>query len=52
MMGNADTSLRVHHTLQDSALPAAPMAMPEQVLTRQRSRVTFLKPFFQWLALR
>jgi len=50
-MSSAEESLRAHHILQQSELPAAPMAMPEQVLTRRR-RGILLRPFFQWLALR
>jgi hypothetical protein len=50
-MSSAEESLRARHILQQSALPAAPMAMPEQVLTRPR-RSILLRPLFQWLALR
>ncbi len=51
-MGSPEESLRVRRAVQESALPAAPMAMPEQVLTRQRVRGLLLRPLFQWLALR
>ncbi|WEX10091.1 hypothetical protein [Chelativorans sp. AA-79] len=50
-MISADEDLRARHVLQESALPVAPMAMPEQTLTRRR-RGILLRPFFQWLALR
>ncbi|WP_157038108.1 MULTISPECIES: hypothetical protein [Chelativorans] len=50
-MSSAEENLRAHHIVQQSALPAAPMAMPEQVLSR-RWRGFLLRPFLQWLALR
>jgi len=51
-MDNPEPNVRKRQILQESALPAAPMAMPEQTLIRPRNRVFLLRPFFQWLALR
>ncbi|MCT7377435.1 hypothetical protein [Chelativorans salis] len=41
----------MRHLVEESGLPAAPMAMPEQTLVRQR-RSLFLRPLMHWFALR
>ncbi|WP_159586075.1 hypothetical protein [Chelativorans xinjiangense] len=51
MMGVPEGKSRVRHLVEESGLPAAPMAMPEQTLVRQR-RGLLLRPLMQWFALR
>ncbi|KFB08938.1 hypothetical protein [Nitratireductor basaltis] len=45
----ADRKTRGDHALD---LPVAPLAMPEQVLVRQRRRSIFSHPRLAWLAWR
>lgn len=50
-MGNLKPRLHMGDVLERSALPHAPMAMPEQALTRKRS-LRVLQPLLQWLAFK
>lgn len=52
-MDNPENSSATGRILQESALPVAPLAMPEQVLVRARAiRLVFLRPLLQWLGAR
>lgn len=44
--------IRPRRVVAESGLPAAPMAMPEQTLVRQRVRGLFLRPLIEWFAPR
>jgi len=52
MMGNPEQKSAARHALQEFALPVAPMAMPEQMLSRRSRSILLLRPLFQWFALR
>ncbi len=51
-MDNPENAALPRDLLQQSALPIAPMAMPEQVLVRRRMRGMLLRPLFEWLGAR
>lgn len=52
MMRVPEGQTRSRHPVEESGLPAAPMAMPEQMLVRQRVRNLFLRPLIEWFAPR
>jgi|GEM_PF-3138732 hypothetical protein len=52
-MDNPENVSAMRRVLRESELPAAPMAMPEQVLARPRViRVMLLRPLLDWLTPR
>lgn len=51
MMGDLKPRQHLSEILERGALPYAPMAMPEQTLSRKRS-FRVLQPLLQWLALK
>lgn len=50
MKSNRDAADRYRRIAAESALPSAPMAMPEQTLVRHRARTVWIAPFLDWLA--
>lgn len=51
-MGNPEHASGARRILQQSALPTAPMAMPEQMLLRPRMGMLLIRPLLQWLTPR
>lgn len=51
-MFNVEKQETVRSVIEQSGLPAAAMAMPDQVLVRERMSFFRVRPLFRWLAVR